>query len=180
MKTKVFSVFPACGKTWLYEHQKDFNLKILDSDSSNFSWKTEKVALPDFGDGCQWEDKKVRDPEFPKNYIAYIKEQLEKDEYNAIFVSSHEEVRKALEEAEIDYTIIYPDQSNLESWIGRCYLRELKGTNGFPIKVLIDNWNRWINDAIIDSINHDSIILKHNEYLSGVVDKMFMEVTKNE
>ena len=101
MKTKVFSVFPACGKTWLYEHQNDFNLKILDSDSSNFSWKDEKYTLPDFGDGCQYGHRKVRDPEFPKNYIAYIKEQLEKDEYDFIFVSSHEEVRKALYEAGI-------------------------------------------------------------------------------
>lgn len=180
MRTKVFSVFPACGKTWLYEHQKDFGLKILDSDSSKFSWKTVKVPQPDFGDGCQWENTKMRDPEFPNNYIAHIKEQLEKDEYNAIFVSSHEEVRKALEKAEIDYTNIYPDQSNLESWIGRCYLRELEGNNGFPIKVLIDNWNKWINDMIIDSINHDSIVLKHNEYLSGVLDKMFKEEKDNE
>lgn len=38
MNTHIFSVFPACGKTYLYNHQKDYDLKILDSDSSQFSW----------------------------------------------------------------------------------------------------------------------------------------------
>ena len=30
MNTKIYSIFPACGKTWLYEHQEDYDLKILD------------------------------------------------------------------------------------------------------------------------------------------------------
>ena len=38
MKSVIFSVFPACGKTWLFKNQKKFGLKILDSDSSEFSW----------------------------------------------------------------------------------------------------------------------------------------------
>lgn len=38
MNTKIYSIFPACGKTWLYEHQEDFGLNILDSDSSYFAW----------------------------------------------------------------------------------------------------------------------------------------------
>lgn len=177
MKTKVFSVFPACGKTWLYEHQEQFGLKILDSDSSNFSWKDEKYALPDFGDGCQYGHRKVRDPEFPKNYIAYIKEQIEKDEYDFIFVSSHEEVRKALYEAGIYYTVIVPNQGLLCEYVGRCYLREIEGKNGFPIKVLIDNWNKWVKSCVKDIDNGVTriILLNSNEYLSDVLNLMLID-----
>ena len=37
MNTKIYSVFPACGKTYLFENQDKYGLKILDSDSSEFS-----------------------------------------------------------------------------------------------------------------------------------------------
>ena len=33
METKIFSVFPACGKTWVYNHQEDLGLKVLDGRS---------------------------------------------------------------------------------------------------------------------------------------------------
>lgn len=179
MKTKVISVFPASGKTWLYEHQRDYGLKILDSDSSKFSWKTVKVPLPDMGDGCEYTDKKVRDPEFPNNYIAYIKEQIESNEYDVIFVSSHEEVRKALHDANIIFKVVIPNKRLLNEWIGRCYRRELNGENGFPIKVLIDNWNKWI-DSCMSSIDYGTVvvyILQSNEYLSDAIfDLLYKEV----
>lgn len=174
MKTKVFSVFPACGKTYLFENQKKYGIKVLDSDSSKFSWKIEKQCLPDMGNGAEYEDVKVRDPEFPNNYITHIKEMIETGEYDAIFVSSHDTVRKALTEAGIEYTIIYPDRSCLNEYIGRCYRRELIGNNGFPIKVLIDNWYNWI-DGIQEDIaknKHDSIVLRYDEYLGSVLEYM--------
>ena len=61
MNTKIFSVFPACGKTYLYEHQDEYGLKILDSDSSQFSWTLTRDGM-------------IRNPDFPKNYIEHIKE----------------------------------------------------------------------------------------------------------
>ena len=76
-KTVVISAYPCCGKSYAYEHYKD-KYSMLDSDSSKFSWKTEKVALPDMQDGCKWEERKVRNPEFPDNYIAHIKENIGK------------------------------------------------------------------------------------------------------
>lgn len=171
MDTKVYSVFPACGKTWLYEHQDEYGLKILDSDSSQFSWKYEESWERDAEKGSVPVINKVRNPAFPNNYIAHIKDTLETGLYDYIFVSSHESVRKALNDAGIDFTIVYPSRDCLEEWIGRCYLRELNGKNGFPIKVLIDNWKNWIYECEIEGIDHDVMILEHCEYLSDYFDK---------
>ena len=69
MDTKIYSIFPACGKTWLYEHQDDYNLKILDSDSSKFSWLY--VSVDENGNPIRGV-RKIRNPEFPTNYIQHI------------------------------------------------------------------------------------------------------------
>ena len=37
-KTKIISAFPACGKTYAFKKLNEKGYKILDSDSSQFSW----------------------------------------------------------------------------------------------------------------------------------------------
>lgn len=173
-QTKIFSVFPACGKTWVAEHQDELGITVLDSDSSKFSWKEEDIELCGYGIMINGELRpatrktKVRNPDFPYNYIQHIEENIGR--YDYIFVSSHKEVRKALNESKIDFTIVYPDKSCLNEWIGRCYLRELNGSNGFPIRVLVDNWDNWIDQCKKEGKTHDKIVLGRTEYLS---DRIF-------
>ena len=38
MDTKIISAFPACGKTYAFKKLNENGYKILDSDSSEFSW----------------------------------------------------------------------------------------------------------------------------------------------
>ena len=38
MDTKIISAFPACGKTYAFKKLNENGYKILDSDSSKFSW----------------------------------------------------------------------------------------------------------------------------------------------
>ena len=128
MNTRIYSIFPACGKTWLYEHQEDYDLKILDSDSSQFSWQ----YVADGNGGF----RKERNPDFPNNYITHIKAHIGKVDY--IFVSTHEEVRKALAEAGIDFTVVFPRQSLKAEWVGRCFLR---GSGEAFCKLIADNWD---------------------------------------
>lgn len=189
MKTKLLSVFPACGKTWVYEHQKELGISVLDSDSSEFSWMYRK-RTPEEMEGLKeyWEEEskfnhlmswegylnlikgdeiRVENPEFPDNYIEYIKEQLEFDKYDYIFVSSHESVRKALNDEGIDFTIIFPKRKLKNEWVGRCYLRK---NNGFPISVLVDNWDKWIDQMYLEiRSGHRYKILKSNQYLSDIL-----------
>lgn len=150
MDTKIYSIFPACGKTWLYEHQEDYGLKILDSDSSKFSWV--------YVNGVR-----ERNTSFPDNYIKHIKENMGK--YDCIFVSSHESVRNALDEEGIKFTIVYPENRCKAEWIGRCFIREMNAESGCSAKVLYDNWEQWNSDCFMAGVDHEKIVLEPNKYL---------------
>lgn len=147
--TKIISAFPACGKTYVFENFKD--KVVLDSDSSKFSW----VIVG---------EQKVRHPDFPQNYINHIKENIGKADY--ILVSTHENVRRDLEEAGIDFYLVYPDRSLKEEWIGRCFLR---GSGEKFCQLIADNWDGWIDGLEEDSKKHKSIKLINGEYLSHVI-----------
>lgn len=158
MDTKIYSIFPACGKTWLYEHQEDYDLKILDSDSSQFSWirNYDSYGRP---------TTKIRNPDFPANYIKHIKENIGK--YDYIFVSSHASVREALDKEGIDFTIVYPESSCMAEWVGRCFIREKNGESGCGAEVMYNNFDNWILECIETGINHKEVVLQPREYLSN-------------
>lgn len=152
MNTKIYSVFPACGKTWLYEHQEDYGLKILDSDSSEFHW-------------VQNTTRKIPNKDFPNNYIKHIKENI--DKYDCIFVSSHKSVREALDAEGIDFTIVYPESSCKAEWIGRCFIREKNGESGCGAEIMYNNWEQWIEECFETGIDHKEIVLHPREHLSN-------------
>lgn len=147
--TKIISAFPACGKTHVFENFKD--KVIIDSDSSKFSW----VFVG---------DQKVPNPDFPQNYINHIKENIDKADY--ILVSTHENVRRALEEAKIDFYLVYPERQLKEEWIGRCFLR---GSGEKFCQLIADNWDTWIDQLDEDSKKHKSLQLRSGEHLSNVI-----------
>ena len=157
METKIFSIFPACGKTWLYNHQEDFDLKILDSDSSKFSWLYRK-------DKFGFVIEKYRNPDFPDNYIKHIKENIGK--YDYIFVSSHASVRNALDKEGIDFTIVYPESNCKAEWVGRCFIREKNNEEGCSAEVLYNNWEQWILECVETGLKHNELVLQPREYLS--------------
>ena len=144
---KVWSVFPLCGKTYC---TNKVGIDAVDSDSSQFSWVEE--------DG-----KKVRNPDFPRNYIEHIKDAINKHEY--VFVSSHQEVRDALEKEGIPFTLVYPHRRCLSKWIDRYAKRDF---NGFPLQVLVNNWEKWHDE--LDAQKCDKrIILNDDDYLSDIL-----------
>ena len=79
METLVVSAYPACGKTYFYEKYKD-KYKILDSDSSNFSWKERKRTEAELQEiKRQWnEESHLMSAE---GYINQIKDDLIKERY---------------------------------------------------------------------------------------------------
>jgi hypothetical protein len=183
--TKVIAAFPACGKTYCFDRNEDYI--ILDSDSSKFSWmmrkrtkeelraaKKEWEAVPHLLDGKGYIEKikneeiKVRNPDFPKNYIEHIKENIGKVDY--IFVSTHEEVRKALTEAGIDFTIVFPEWSLKAEWVGRCFLR---GSGEKFCQLIADNWEYWLSqmeeEVVCNKRKHYR--LKSDEYLSDALQR---------
>ena len=169
MNTKIYSVFPACGKTWLFEHQEDYGLKILDSDRSYFSWIWE---CPEDDERDMYSPNarktKERNPSFPQNYIDHIKCKVESGKYDCIFVSSHASVREALDEAGIEFTIVYPESSCKAEWVGRCFIRDKNGESGCGADVMYNNWEQWIAECVETGTHHTEIVLRPREHLSDL------------
>lgn len=145
-QTKVISGFPGVGKSFLSTHP---NLKISDSDSSKFSWI----------------EKGVRHPDFPQNYINHIKQCMET--YDFVLVSSHKEVREALEVNGIEYTIYYPSIESKDIYIER--YRNRGNAEGF-INLVDANWDNWIKE-IDEETFPAKVKMEGNTYLSNYVRK---------
>ena len=96
LNTKIIAGFPGIGKTYFTNavdnEKRDIlaanlrTLKVLDLDSSDFSWKNDA---------------------FPWNYIEAIKENVGK--YDIIFVSTHQSLLTNLLKEKLDVVIVYPD-----------------------------------------------------------------------
>lgn len=127
MKTRIISAFPACGKTHLFENGYN-DCAILDSDSSKFSWILNKNGEP----------TKERNLDFPRNYINHIKSNIGKVDY--IMVSSHIDVRNALDTEGLAWAYVVPDKKLMLEWVGRCYIR---GNDKGFIDAMIKNWDKW-------------------------------------
>ena len=148
----VISAFPACGKSYFCSIYKD----TLDSDSSLFSWIKDDT------------DQKMRNPEFPNNYIEHIKQNYKNSDIDYIFVSSHAEVRNLMKINKIPYVLVYPNKNLKAEWIGRCYLR---GSTTEFIENLSKYWDRWVEECMYDDGAVFKIALNSGEYLSDYLNK---------
>ena len=185
--TKVIATFPACGKTYFFENSAD-NVVVLDSDSSKFSWMTRKRteeeleeirrhwdSEPHLLSGAQYinkirnEEITVRDPSFPDNYIEHIKENIGKADY--IFVSTHSSVRAALINANIDFTLVFPERSLKAEWVGRCFIRGSTTAFCGSIATMWDIWQRELEETVANN-DLKCYRLKHGEYLSDVLENI--------
>lgn len=169
MPAKIISAFPACGKSTYYKQWSQYSPenvwrsenngeqvyryfeptipvgdKILDSDSSLFSWIYDENG----------NKTNVRNPDFPNNYIQHIKEHLETEDI--IFVSSHKVVRDALKENNIHYILIYPDKELKLEWI---YRLKHRGNDDAFIDFIIENWDNFIDEMEAESFP-DKYVLK--------------------
>lgn len=175
MRAKVVSAFPACGKSTYYREWSQYSEenvwrkrnngeqvynnigepcghKILDSDSSLFSWIYD-------GDGNK---TNVRNKDFPNNYIQHIKDHLNTEDI--IFVSSHKVVREALKEAGIPYILIYPDKSLNDEWMRRFKDR---GNDEAFIKFQDEHWDEFIDDMDAETYP-EKIKLDGSMYNEGI------------
>jgi hypothetical protein len=147
MLNKVVSGFPGIGKSWLSQNPN--GRVIADSDSSNFSWSNQS--------------EKIRNPEWPSNYIRHIIETREKADF--VFVSTHKEVRDAIVEASIPFTLVYPGPGMKAEYIERYVSRG--NTSGF-VKLLEQNYQNWIAElAAQQGCRH--LVLMSGQYLADVL-----------
>lgn len=148
----IFSGFPGIGKSYFF--RDGHKIKVLDSDSSEFSWVKDK-------DG---NNTRERNPEFPENYIKHIKENNNGD--TIIFVSSHKVVRDALKDNGMKYFIIYPDKSLKSEYIERYKNR---GSDEKFIKFISAHWDEFI-DEIEEETYPIKIKLQSKETISTILN----------
>lgn len=150
MVTAVISAFPACGKTYAFNHFKD-KYSMLDSDSSEFSWIKDANS----------KNTKVRNPDFPANYIQHIKENIGK--VDIIFVSSHLQVREALTEAGINYCTVYPKDGLKDEWISRMKAR---GDTNKAIQFISYNFESFVSSVLDEPHGFVLVKLGAKEHIS--------------
>ncbi len=151
--TKVVSAFPACGKSYFFNNRKD--LACLDSDSSEFSWVIDENG------------NKVRNPEFPANYIKHIKENLGKADF--IFVSSHLQVRQALNDNNIEYVTVYPETSAKSAWLQRMKDR---GNDENFIKFQDEHFDEFTRSVDDEPHGQKVIRISGKQYLGDIVESL--------
>jgi len=135
--TMLLSAFPGTGKSYLF--RSPGNKVILDSDSSTF-------------------DKS----DFPANYIRHIKENIGKADI--ICISSHKDVRDALVENSLYFTLVYPDKSLREDYVKR-YIE--RGSPAGFVNLVSKNWDQWVSE-LDNQEGCDKIVLKKGEYISNI------------
>lgn len=151
-QTKIIAAFPGTGKSEAVKRNTNPQITMIDSDSSSYSW-------------IEVNGGKVRNPEFPKNYIKHIKENI--GVVDVIFVSSHEIVRKELNENNIEHTLIFPDIDCKDEYINRYKGR---GNNKDFIDLLELKWEEWITDCYYSmGETCAGIKLYSNEYISDIL-----------
>mgnify|MGYP004542774029 CR=1 FL=1 len=159
--TKVISAYPACGKSYFKENVQDFfeseeDITVLDSDSSQFSWIYENGEKTD-----------KRNPDFPKNYIKHIKDNIGK--VDIIFVSSHSIVRRELAKNNIKFTLVVPKKNCLNEWMIR-YIN--RGDSNEFIDNQIDNWDKWLNEITQEKDTYSKLIqLEQRQYIADIIHK---------
>lgn len=152
---KVISAFPGIGKTTLVQTNKNY----IDLESSDYKWvDIDKTLSIEERKGTA----KTINPDFPENYIKKIIESTSVG-YN-VLISSHKEVREALQAQGIKYTIVLPSLEMKEEMINRYLIR---GNQESFVNLLKTNYEKFIEDLSMDP--NEKIILKHGEYLSDIV-----------
>jgi hypothetical protein len=141
-KTKIISGFPGTGKTHFYINET--KLHVLDSDISKF-------------------DKS----NFPANYIAHIKENIGK--VDIIFISSNLDVRKAMYENHINFTLIYPKYDLKKEYLERYTKR---GSSLTFINLIRTCWDEWMQDLYTEDFCTNYIRLDSNQYIKNVINKI--------
>jgi len=127
---------------------------------SNGNWSQ---YVPD-GFCCDSDSSKFDKSNFPQNYIEHIKQRIA-DGYARIFISSHKEVRDALVENELDFTLIYPDKSLKQEYIDR-YIE--RGDSDQFITLLEKNWENWIDECKAQT-GCKHIVLSSGQFIADVV-----------
>lgn len=133
--TVVVSAFPCLGKTTAAAR---FPRLFRDLEYSDYHWIIDETG------------SKTKNPLWPQNYIEAIKNLSTSGMYKTVFVSSHDEIRKAMKEAGVKYTNVFPQDT---PEMKRVYMERLKARDPkSPLVPLLDeNYSSFIENMREDT-----------------------------
>jgi hypothetical protein len=146
--TRVISAFPGTGKSYYVSHAGT-DAKVIDLDSNSYTLG-------------YTENGRVRNPDFPNNYIRAIKKYL--GTADVIFISCQPETIAALREASIPFILVYPERGLKAEYVERFQRRH--SPEPF-ISLLSDNWDVFL-DFLEGQSNCRHIVLDSNQYLGDI------------
>lgn len=168
----VLSVFPGGGKSSIFKEAEQLGLK-----KAHVSWDERngvEIMVPR-GPGVPVfdSDSSIFPKDgFPGNYIAHIQNVLSTYPNVVIMVSSHDNVRAALHEEGIPFTLVYPERELKGEYLERY---EGRGSPEAFVNMMDNKWNDFIDSANSD-VNQDRIILGEGKYLLNAVKEKIQEV----
>lgn len=147
--------FPGVGKSYAFEHQEELGLELQDSDSSHFHWlyKDDEFKEPVLDEN----GKKVVHPAWPANYAQYIELTGREQEVNPdfIFVSTHEEVMKAILSLGFISFCIYPDINMKDKFM---QLYKDRGNDERFLKLMDEKWEEFVKGTEKRAMSADKCI----------------------
>ncbi len=163
---QIISAFPGTGKSH-YTKTHGSRGGVWDSDSSKFSWLTDE-------NGQKVTDEKgdaIRHPDWPNNYIDHIRAGM--SAAAIIFVSSHAEVRDALKQAGLPFTLVYPRRDLREEYLERYSQR---GSPPGFVSLIGGKWNEFLaqlEDEQGPNIKH--VKLETGQFIEHILSPDFRE-----
>ena len=152
---KVIYVFPASGKSFLCQKNKNY----IELASEDFHWlnidKTEEQKGKYYNLNSEW----------PENYLKAIIEA--KDKYDYVFITHSGSL--LCKKYNINYDIIYPSIECKNEYIFRMKKR---GNNDLLIQNMEDNFERYIISCQQDNYANEKIELGLGEYLEDGIRKL--------
>ncbi len=115
--------------------------------------------------------ERVRNPNFPKNYIEHIKEKMHT--VPVICVSIHREIIEYLVNENMVFTVVYPNKSLKEQYIERCISR---GSPRALIRAINDNWDVWIKN--LETLPCEKLELQSGEFLDARTVEFLVKLKK--
>lgn len=165
--TKIISAMAGAGKSTLIKNNP--HLKMHDSDSQQFSFKTDGQGnyLTHDGDIATTKEQRVANPNFESDYLADIEKRcLEND---VVFVSAHKVVRDLLNAGEKDWVYVAYEPEIKAEVVNRIRNRDTKQPNDIIANIVDENWINWMLDAKSYPAPK-TLFLKSGQYLSDVIN----------
>lgn len=154
MKTKIIVGFPCIGKTSLYQENKDKYMDLEFRETASTKGMDEQSKLRVFS-----------------NYLNIVKEIVNTEYYDYLFVTDNILMIKNLIECELEFTFVGPNPNDVE-FINTHYKRVLNRNNQLWYKnIIIPRLNELKRTLELLRLNNINIVFLNNEapFLKDVI-----------